>query len=68
MPLVPALVSSNGVPGVLTLALMRQSGEFTHEYASGMSVIDDTQMLLASKWGPTILGPQGEVRIVATKR
>lgn len=50
------------------LALLRQSGEFTHEHARGMSVIDDTQMLLASKWGSTILGPQGEVRIVATKR
>ena len=50
------------------LTLLRQSGEFTHEYARGVSLIDDTQMLLASKWGSTILGPQGEVRIVATKR
>jgi ubiquinone/menaquinone biosynthesis C-methylase UbiE len=50
------------------LELLRRSGEFTHENARGTSVIDDTQMLLASKWGSTILGPQGEVRIVATKR
>jgi asparagine synthetase B (glutamine-hydrolysing) len=39
-----------------------------HRYARGMSVVDDTQMLLAAKWGATVIGPQGEVRIVVTKR
>jgi ubiquinone/menaquinone biosynthesis C-methylase UbiE len=50
------------------LALLRSHGDFEHRYARGMSVIDDTEMLLATKWGATILGPQGEVRIIVTKR
>jgi ubiquinone/menaquinone biosynthesis C-methylase UbiE len=50
------------------LALLRRHGEFEHRYARGMSVIDDTQMLLATNWGATVIGPQGEVRIVVTKR
>ena len=50
------------------LTILRRHGEFEHRYAQGMSVIDDTQKLLATKWGATVLGPQGEVRIVVTKR
>jgi SAM-dependent methyltransferase len=50
------------------LAMLRPCGAFEHVQARGMSVVDDPQMLLASKWGTTILGPQGEVRIVVTKR
>ncbi len=50
------------------LALLRRHGDFEHCYARGMSVVDDTQMLLATKWGATVIGPQGEVRIVVTKR
>jgi SAM-dependent methyltransferase len=50
------------------LAILRRQGDFEHRHARGMSVIDDTQMLLATKWGATLLGPQGEVRIVVTKR
>jgi SAM-dependent methyltransferase len=50
------------------LTILRRHGDFEHCYAQGMSVIDDTRKLLATKWGATVLGPQGEVRIVVTKR
>jgi ubiquinone/menaquinone biosynthesis C-methylase UbiE len=50
------------------LAVLRRHGEFEYRLAQGMSVIDDTQKLLATRWGATILGPQGEVRIIVTKR
>jgi ubiquinone/menaquinone biosynthesis C-methylase UbiE len=50
------------------LAMLRPHGDFGHRHARGMSVIDDTEMLLATKWGPTILGPQGEIRIVVSKQ
>jgi ubiquinone/menaquinone biosynthesis C-methylase UbiE len=50
------------------LTILRRHGEFEHRHARGMSVIDDTQLLLATQWGAKILGPQGEVRIIVTKR
>ena len=50
------------------LALLRRHGDFQHQLSRGVSVIDDTQMLLDSRWGKTVLGPQGEVRIIVTKR
>jgi SAM-dependent methyltransferase len=50
------------------LAILRRYGDFEHRYARGTSAVDDTQMLLGSQWGATVLGPQGEVRIVVTKR
>jgi len=50
------------------LSTLRRQGDFEWRHAAGMSAIDDTKMLLSTKWGPTVLGPHGEVRIVVTKR
>jgi SAM-dependent methyltransferase len=36
----------------------------TYSRAKGGSVIDDTNKVLASKYGPSIVGPEGEVRLV----
>jgi ubiquinone/menaquinone biosynthesis C-methylase UbiE len=49
------------------LALLRKHGEFEVRNARGSAAVDDTEKLLASRWGRTVLGPQGEVRIIVTK-
>ena len=51
-----------------TLALLRPIGAFSFEHMKGPSPIDDTEKLLATKWGRELYGPDGEVRIVVTKQ
>ena len=43
------------------------SNNYQWRLAKGKSFIDDTEMLLSSKYGPLIYGPEGEIRIVITK-
>ena len=50
------------------LDLLRPCGEFTYANAKGSSPIDDTARLLSTRWGREIYGPDGEIRIVITKR
>lgn len=49
------------------LDLLRSCATFDYRNAKGMSPIDDTDQLLASRWGSEIFGPDGEVRIAVTK-
>jgi ubiquinone/menaquinone biosynthesis C-methylase UbiE len=49
------------------LDLLRPHASFDYVHAKGMSSIDDTAQLLATRWGREILGPDGEVRIAITK-
>jgi len=49
------------------LDLLRPHATFDYVHARGMSPVDDTAQLLATKWGREIVGPDGEVRIAVTK-
>jgi SAM-dependent methyltransferase len=49
------------------LDLLRPHATFEFEHAKGVSPIDDTEQLLATRWGAEIFGPDGEVRIVVKK-
>jgi SAM-dependent methyltransferase len=49
------------------LDLLRPHAAFEFAHAKGMSPIDDTTQLLATRWGREIFGPDGEVRIAVTK-
>jgi SAM-dependent methyltransferase len=49
------------------LKLLRPHASFEYVHATGMSPIDDTKQLLATRWGAEIFGPDGEVRIAVTK-
>ena len=49
------------------LDLLRPRATLEFEHAKGMSPIDDTEQLLATRWGADIFGPDGEVRIVVKK-
>jgi ubiquinone/menaquinone biosynthesis C-methylase UbiE len=49
------------------LALLQKHGDFTWRYAKGRSEVDDTEILLNKAYGPTIYGPEGEVRVVIEK-
>lgn len=42
-------------------------GRYAWRHAKGMSEIDDTEILLQTKYGPEIYGPDGEIRIIITK-
>jgi ubiquinone/menaquinone biosynthesis C-methylase UbiE len=53
---------------IQVLNLLRPFGEFEYVHAKGSSPIDDTKMLLATRWGREIFGPDGEIRIVVTKK
>jgi SAM-dependent methyltransferase len=50
-----------------TLALLRPLGKLSYVHMKGASPVDDTEKVLATKWGPELWGPDGEVRIVVTK-
>lgn len=49
------------------LELLRPHASFDYVHAKGMSPIDDTALLMATRWGKEILGPDGEVRIAVKK-
>ena len=49
------------------LDLLRPHAAFDYVHARGMSAIDDTEQLMATRWGREILGPDGEIRIVVKK-
>jgi ubiquinone/menaquinone biosynthesis C-methylase UbiE len=49
------------------LDLLRPHATLEYAHAKGMSPIDDTAQLLATRWGREILGPDGEVRIAIKK-
>jgi SAM-dependent methyltransferase len=49
------------------LDLLRARGRLSWRHARGKSVVDDTAQLLASKYGPLIYGPKGEVRIIISR-
>lgn len=50
-----------------TLDLLRPQGKFDYVHMKGTSPVDDTEKVLATKWGSELWGPDGEVRIVVTK-
>ena len=50
------------------IELLRPLGEFDYVMARGSSPIDDTGKLLATHWGRDIFGPDGEIRLVITKK
>jgi SAM-dependent methyltransferase len=50
-----------------TLALLRPLGNFGYVHMKGASPVDDTQKVLATKWGAELWGPDGEIRIVINK-
>jgi ubiquinone/menaquinone biosynthesis C-methylase UbiE len=50
------------------LDLLRPLGDFDYAPASGSSPIDDPAMLLATRCGRDIFGPDGEIRLVITKK
>jgi ubiquinone/menaquinone biosynthesis C-methylase UbiE len=49
------------------LDLLSKSADFTYRHARGLGPIDDTAALLATRWGPQIFGPDGEIRIIVQK-
>ena len=49
------------------LSLLKPCGTFDYVHARGMSAIDDTNKLLAARWGRDIFGPDGEIRLVVSK-
>jgi ubiquinone/menaquinone biosynthesis C-methylase UbiE len=49
------------------LDLLQPHATFDYVHARGMSAIDDTTQLMATRWGKEILGPDGEIRIVVKK-
>lgn len=49
------------------LKLLSEEGEYSWRHAKGMSEVDDTEILLNTKYGDMIYGPQGEIRLVVTK-
>jgi ubiquinone/menaquinone biosynthesis C-methylase UbiE len=50
-----------------TLDLLRPLHKFSFVHMKGTSPVDDTEKVLATKWGKELWGPDGEVRIVVTK-
>jgi SAM-dependent methyltransferase len=50
------------------LDVLRPCADFTYVHAKGSSPIDDTACLLSTRWGREIYGPDGEIRIVISKR
>jgi len=50
------------------IALLQPLGQFDYAMAQGSSPIDDTNKLLATRWGRDIFGPDGEIRLVITKK
>ena len=51
-----------------TLDLLRPLGKFSYVHMKGTSPVDDTEKVLAAKWGRELWGPDGEIRIVVTKQ
>jgi ubiquinone/menaquinone biosynthesis C-methylase UbiE len=49
------------------LDLLRPHATFDYMHAGGMSPIDDTGKLMATRWGKEIFGPDGEIRIAVKK-
>lgn len=49
------------------IALLKENGDFTFSHLKGSSAADDTELLLKTKYGKEITGPQGEVRIKIIK-
>jgi len=50
------------------LKLLVDQGEYSWRHAKGSSEIDDTEILLNTSYGKQIYGPQGEVRLILTKK
>ena len=50
------------------LELLRPFATFEVEDMRGSSPIDDTAMLLGTKWGREVFGPDGEIRLIIAKR
>jgi ubiquinone/menaquinone biosynthesis C-methylase UbiE len=50
------------------LELLRPHATFSYVHAKGASPIDDTNKLLATRWGRDIFGPDGEIRIAVSKQ
>lgn len=50
-----------------TLDLLRPIAEFAFVHARGRTPIDDTALLMATRWGREIFGPDGEIRLAITK-
>jgi SAM-dependent methyltransferase len=51
-----------------TLNLLRSQGDFSFVHMKGTSPVDDTEKVLATRWGRELWGPDGEIRIVITKQ
>lgn len=50
------------------VAMLKPLGNFTHRNLLGNSVVDDTDKVLASRFGRDLWGPEGEVRIRVDKQ
>lgn len=50
------------------LTILGPCGSFTWEYLKGLSTIDDPRMVLNSRYGKDILGPDAEIRLKILKQ
>lgn len=50
------------------LALLSQHAALDYVHAKGRNAFDDSQKLLATRWGTDIFGPDGEIRITVSKK
>ncbi len=49
------------------IKIVKDVSDFTCSNLKGTSEIDDTELLLNTKYGKEIYGPTGEIRIIGTK-